>query len=204
MVLTATVDEVKKTLLELDVQSNALRQEIEAIKQTTQDVKESVAELKEMLGALQASLLTQCSCGRGAASPVAASTPDPWNVAAMPAVVSNLPAATSNALVPLPAAGSRDDPWGSQWANWQSWNGSDWAKWQHKDEESSPREEPFDKPYWIKEFDCLYQDKECDEGTQAQYYVRFKSKNHRKNEVLCRQCVINHRPELNGVMKIRR
>jgi hypothetical protein len=118
------------------------------------------------------------------------------------------PAAVSNALVSLPAAGSNDnpgipDPWNSRGSPWNDqWHSSSWAN-NDESEEDLLKEIPFNRPAWVKlPAPCLYADKECPEGTQATFFAYYKSRGHRKNEVLCRACALSHRSELSHLMKI--
>jgi hypothetical protein len=162
MVLTNTVADVQKVLAELDAQTTFLCSEVANIKQTVATLKDSIEDIKGMLDTLLARSPCQCSCGQV--------VPTNHSVNATPAP----PAAeVSNALVPLPAAASNENPWISNDNSWNAWQPSGWAAWYQdanaggppglradveESEEDLLKEIPFTKPYLMKPpFVCLYE-----------------------------------------------
>ena len=206
--LNGTVDEVKEAV-------QTLNEDVLLVKAELKDLKTRADEIKVQLETLTA-LFQQCKCGvihcpLGSGMPVALQAVGNSQLAIVPAGSSDGHQAGNN------SAGSRDghQAWNtsasssswSGWAGWQDWNGMQQAAagWQQLESTTSDLEEiPFPRPTWLRPpCPCLYANKECDENTLAEYFVYFKSRGHRKNETLCRNCTVAHRDELSGIMKIR-
>ena len=174
--------------------------EVKSAIQTLQDdvqlIKAELGEIKAQLETLTA-LFQQCQCA------VASKT---------------LPAVGNDQLAVVPSDGHQawnnsagsgaasSTGWSAGWAGWQQWDSFRQAgrqAWQ-ADSNGDLEEIPFPRPTWKLPCPCLclYAGKECDESTEATYFVYFKSRNHRKNETLCKDCAVNHRDELSGIMKM--
>ena len=196
--LSTSVGEVKEAI-------QTLQDDVQLIKAELLDLKILSGEIKVQLETLTA-LFQQCQCG-------AIHCPGSSNVASQ-----TLPAVGNDHLAVVPASGGHQawnnsagsgaassTGWSAGWAGWQNWDsmrGAGLQAWR-ADSNEDLEEIPFARPNWIKlPCPCLYAGKECDEHTEATYFVYFKSRNHRKNETLCRACTLSHRDELCGIMKM--
>ena len=196
--LSTSVNEVKGAI-------QTLQDDVQLIKAELLDLKILSGEIKAQLETLTA-LFQQCQCGAihcPGSSAVASKT---------------LPAVGNDQLAVVPSDGHQawnnsagsgaasSTGWSAGWAGWQQWDSFRQAgrqAWQ-ADRNGDLEEIPFPRPTWTLPCPCLclYAGKECDENTEATYFVYFKSRNHRKNETLCKDCAVNHRDELSGIVKM--
>ena len=207
--LSTTVAELQLALKSLQEDVHETRSAIRALHEEFREVQQAIETLQdniEMMRAQPPGLVTQTDDIKVQLQNLTAMLQQLQlsnNSAQMPRAAGN----HQLAVVPVgPASSSTDYNQGSSWANWQNWDdrqGGGFQQWQDWDQEEI-KEIPFPRPSWITvPGPCLYANKECEEGTMAEYHVYYKSRGHRKNEILCNACVISHRDELSGIMKIR-
>jgi hypothetical protein len=217
--LSATVAEVLEAIKTLQQDVHEVRGAIRALHEDVREVQKDINDLQENIQIMRAqppdlvrqadeikvrfetltAMFQQCQLSNNSEQRSTAAGTD--QLAVVPAGSHNGPQTWHNSTSSPSTDWNRSADGNSGWAGWEAMNGV--QTWQHWDQEEIV-EIPFSKAPWIKvPGPCLYADKECDEGTMAEYFVYFKSRGHRKNEILCKACTVAHKQELSGIMKIR-